>query len=368
MSPSYPQPAPAHDRGLNPMPRFKPALEGLRGISALGVLSTHVAFQTGVEPATHVGAILARFDFFVAVFFALSAFLLWRSPRLAGYYRRRFWRIMPAYWVCVLVCFALLPESFHTSVSTSLATLFFGQLFIPHGLVGGLTHLWSLCVEVAFYLVLPVAVLLLRNRSRRTRILILITVGIISLGWAFLPFVQASPTDTLPNRQIYPPAFTLWFILGMLLAELEHRPSAIKLRPLWWISAVGVAWFAGQEFFGPLGLTHPTAWEFALRIIAGTAFAALLLIPTVFCTHAPLLGSTIGTWLGRISYSVFLWHLPVLSIILRVTNTPPFSGHFPSIWILTTCFSILVGWISYELVEKPLRAGRAGISSTSGGV
>ena len=62
-------------------PRHLPGLEGLRAVAAFGVILTHVAFQTGVDPATPVGAVLARFDFFVPVFFALSAFLLWRGHR-----------------------------------------------------------------------------------------------------------------------------------------------------------------------------------------------------------------------------------------------------------------------------------------------
>ena len=56
---------------------FKPQLEGLRGVSAVAIMTTHVAFQTGIDPHSHIGAILGRFDYFLAVFFAFSAYLLW---------------------------------------------------------------------------------------------------------------------------------------------------------------------------------------------------------------------------------------------------------------------------------------------------
>ena len=71
---------------------FLPQLESLRGVAAIGVLITHVSFQTGIDPATHIGGFLTRFDFFVSVFFGLSGFLLWRSGNFSfkRYYSRRF--------------------------------------------------------------------------------------------------------------------------------------------------------------------------------------------------------------------------------------------------------------------------------------
>ena len=91
-----------------PAPRaFIPALEGMRGMAALGVLVTHVAFQTGTSGMAVLGPILERFDMAVAVFFALSGFLLWRphaaaahglgrAPRTSRYLLHRVARVMPA--------------------------------------------------------------------------------------------------------------------------------------------------------------------------------------------------------------------------------------------------------------------------------
>ena len=90
---------------------FIPALEGMRGLAALGVLVTHVAFQTGSTHVPILGRIWGRFDLAVAVFFALSGFLLWRSHAGAArgmgpaqgivrYWISRATRILPAY--CLL--------------------------------------------------------------------------------------------------------------------------------------------------------------------------------------------------------------------------------------------------------------------------
>ena len=80
--------------------RVVPALDGLRAVAAGAVLLTHVAFRTGQTQAGAGGAVLARFDAGVAVFFVLSGFLLYPATRPLGRYAlRRAARILPAYWV-----------------------------------------------------------------------------------------------------------------------------------------------------------------------------------------------------------------------------------------------------------------------------
>lgn len=355
---------------------FNPHLEGLRGIAALGVLSTHVAFQTGVDPHSIAGAILSRFDFFVAVFFALSAYLLWSPTRLhtdniGAYYLRRAVRILPAYLVCVCVSLALVPETFHARPAAILTTLTFTQLYIPQGFIGGLTHLWSLNVEVAFYLLLPIFALLLIRLRPLFRIGCILTFSLLSLAWAFLPWVIAGTGTALPNRQIYPVAFSMWFAIGMIAAELVQHYSHASIfiqvtsilnrsRLLNWILAIGIAWLAGQEFFGPLGLTHPSPMQFVLRVLAGIMFAALILSPYLLPTSRSFLAHPIAQHLGKISYSLFLWHLPVLSAVFAVTGIAHFQGHFFIIWLLTTAAAIIVAWASYVWIEQPCRQALRG--------
>ena len=96
-------------------------------MSAVAIMTTHVAFQTGIDPHSHIGAILGRFDYFLAVFFAFSAYLLWRGMdfhrgMLVTYFHRRFWRVVPAYWVYVVVALALVPEAFGASWVSVLST------------------------------------------------------------------------------------------------------------------------------------------------------------------------------------------------------------------------------------------------------
>src|ERR1700685_3042584 len=106
--------------------RFLPAVEGMRACAAIGVVITHVAFDTGHSSGID-GRLFGRFDLAVAVFFALSGFLLWRGhaaaardlgprPQTGHYLRSRIVRIMPAYVVAVVVILSLLPDADHASL------------------------------------------------------------------------------------------------------------------------------------------------------------------------------------------------------------------------------------------------------------
>ncbi|WKD59955.1 acyltransferase family protein [Corynebacterium caspium] len=355
--------------------RFLPALEGLRGIAALGILSTHVAFQTGTT-----SALLARFDFFVALFFALSAFVLWRnyallspqkltnSATISSYYKRRFRRIVPAYLICVVLVLAFFPVAFGISWQSALAQVFMLQIYLPNGLVGGLTHLWSLGVEVAFYLVLPLLVVLLRRFPRTWHLPLLFIPVLIGFSWPWWPLVAEN--NTAVNLQIWPISYAPWFFVGLATAELSaHRIPSILRR--WascpgtiisWILALVVAWIAGQEWFGPLGLQHPSPAEFNLRILAGTIFAALFLVPVAVGEIAGIdswIVKCLSSWplrtLGKWSYSLFLWHVAILSWAFPVLGIKEFQGHFLMAWLFTVIVSIAAAFISYELAEKPAK-------------
>ena len=175
------------------VPQHLPELDGLRAVASLGIIVTHVSFQTGTG-----WGFAGRFDFFVAVFFALSAFLLWRRRglhSLAGYARSRVARLLPAYYACVVVVMLLLPDAHSLTLTQLLSNLTSTQIYVVDGLAPGLTHLWSLCVEFFFYLFLPVLVWLLGTLPRRWRIAAIILAGVLSWAWGFVPFVADYAKD-----------------------------------------------------------------------------------------------------------------------------------------------------------------------------
>lgn len=330
-----------HIRNNNALPE----LDGLRAVAAFGILTTHVAFQTGTA-----SGLLERFDFFVAVFFALSAFLLARGQWREGFYRRRFGRLAPAYLVCVVVVLLALPPLAHVSFPQVVANIFLLQIYIPDGLVDGLTHLWSLCVEVAFYLVLPLYIRL----GSRGRGLAVAGAVVFALLWPWLVDGLVGGPEPV-NLQIWPFSFAPWFAVGLICAECERHNLRLRggfpVRLLCWAAALAVAWFAGRV--GPAGLVHPTPAEFNVRIILGTLFAALVLAPLALDPRDGFLASAPMRALGRWSYSIFLWHVAVLYFAFPVLGVPLFTGHFVPVWLFTAAVSTAVAYISYELVEVP---------------
>lgn len=354
-------------------PRFLPALEGLRAIACCGIIVTHVAFQTGADHGSLFNRMMARTDFFVPVFFALSGFLLWRGHHgsfsfsfdaanlraLAGYYVKRVGRIMPAYWVTVVAVLLLFPVAGNPGVLAIIANLFLGQIYVSHGLLGGLTHLWSLCVEMAFYLVMPVLAIVFGRRNRAIRVGIIVALGTLSFGWAFIPAFAEAPGPGELNPHVMPPAFTAWFGVGLLSAELEGisgpRVERIitRIRPVFWLLAIAMLAVAASD--GPEGLTHAEPAEFARRTLYGLIFAASLITPYALAPRSAFLESPWMQALGRWSYSIFLWHMAMLSLVFPLLGINLFSGHTALVMVATFVLTVPVAALSYSLVEEPAR-------------
>lgn len=353
---------------------FLPALEGLRAIACCGIIVTHVAFQTGADTGSLINRMLARTDFFVPVFFALSGFLLWRRHRadfswnlfdasnrrtVLGYYVKRVGRIMPAYLVTVGVVLLLFPVAGNPEWWQMLSNVFLVQIYVEGGLLGGLTHLWSLSVEMAFYLVLPLIAVLFGRRSWGIRVLCIIGLALISYGWAFIPAFASAPGPGALNPHIMPPAFAAWFAVGFLSAELEGRitPRAQTLiarcRPLFWAFAVTMLAVAASD--GPEGLTHAEPAEFARRTLYGTLFAAALIMPYALSGRSRWLESSWMQALGRWSYSIFLWHMSMLSLVFPLLGIGLFQGYTALVLVATFVLTVPVAALSYAVVEEPAR-------------
>ncbi|OBH93160.1 acyltransferase [Mycobacterium sp. E2733] len=348
---------------------FLPAVEGMRACAAMGVVVTHVAFQTGHSSGV-TGRLFGRFDLAVAVFFALSGFLLWRGhaaaarglgprPRTGHYLRSRVVRIMPAYVVAVVVILSLLPDADHASPTVWLANLTLTQIYVPLTLTGGLTQMWSLSVEVSFYLALPILALLARRLPVDARVPTIAALAALSWAWGWVPIHSGSGTNPLN----WPPAFFSWFAAGMLLAEWVHSPVGLPHRwarrrvPMAVVAVLGYL-LAASPLAGPEGLIPGTATQFAVKTAAGSLVAFALVAPLVLDrvdTGHRLLGSTTMVTLGRWSYGLFVWHLAALAMVFPVLGTFAFSGRMPEVLTLTLIFGWAIAAVSYGLIESPCR-------------
>jgi acetyltransferase len=341
----------------------------MRACAAVGVVVTHVAFQTGHSSGID-GRLFGRFDLAVAVFFALSGFLLWRghaaaarglrhTPPTGHYLRSRIARIMPAYLVAVVVILMLLPGTETPSATVWLANLSLTQIYVPLTLTAGLTQMWSLSVEVSFYLALPLLALLARRLSVRARVPVIAAVGVASLCWGLIPLHTAAGVNALN----WPPAFFSWFAAGMLLAEWTVSPLGwmhrlARRRVLMAVIAVGAFLIAASPLAGPEGLTPGTVNQFIVKTAMGAVVAAALVGPLVLDrpdTPHRFLGSRPMVTLGRWSYGLFIWHLAALTMVFPVIGEFAFSGHMPVVLVLIAIFGFAIAAVSYALVESPCR-------------
>ncbi len=234
------------------------SLTGIRAVAALLVMLTHAAYTTGNYTHGYVGLMYSRMEIGVPIFFVLSGFLLFGpwvkalesggpSPSVRRYAWHRVRRIMPAYAVTVIAAYLLYnfrtagPNPGHTWMGF-LRNLSLTQIYTDHYLFSylhqGLTQMWSLAVEVAFYVVLPLLAYLLVVMlcRRRWRPVLLLTglAGLALLTPAWLILVHT--TDFLPDgARLWLPTYLSWFIGGMMLAVLQSmgvRAYAMASVPL----------------------------------------------------------------------------------------------------------------------------------------
>ena len=347
---------------------FLPAVEGMRACAAIGVVITHVAFQTG-HTTWSTGRLFGRFDLAVAVFFALSGFLLWRghaaaarglrhAPPTGHYLRSRIVRIMPGYVVAVVLILTLFPDA-NADPVVWLANLTLTQIYVPLTLTSGLTQMWSLSVEVSFYLALPFLALLARRLPVRARIPVIAGVALASFAWGLIPFSVPFGVNPLT----WPPAFFSWFAAGMLIAELTVSPVGwahrlARRRLLMAVIAITAFGLAASPMAGPAGLAPGTLGQFLIKVSMGAVVAGALLAPLVLDrpdTPHRLLGSTAMVTLGRWSYGLFVWHLAALAMVFPIIGEFPFNGHMPVVLVLTLVIGFALAAVSYALVESPCR-------------
>ncbi|MBN9634180.1 MAG: acyltransferase, partial [Actinobacteria bacterium] len=252
----------------------------------------------------------------------------------------------------------LLPDA-HADLTVWLANLTLTQVYVPLTLTAGLTQMWSLAVEVSFYLVLPLLALLARRLPVDWRVSAIAVLAVASFAWPALPW-------HLPfgvNQMNWLPALFSWFAAGMLLAELTVMPVGRmhRLARRRWVMATiaGVAFvIAATPLAGNIGLAPGTVSQVVVKTAMGAVVAGALLAPLVLDapgTPHRILGSTAMVTLGRWSYGLFIWHLAALAMVFPVIGEFPFNGHMPIVLILTWIFGFAIAAVSYGLIESPCR-------------
>ncbi|MFL5822925.1 MAG: acyltransferase family protein [Solirubrobacteraceae bacterium] len=372
-------------------PRF-PLFDALRAVAALSVFAGHTV--TGViAPSGHrtlfVWAV-ALADQGVVIFFLISGFLLYRPflvarrngrpMRVGSYAKRRFLRIVPAYWAALTIFIA---AGFVSGVTTHNWWIFygFGQIYSPNNIGSGIGAAWTLCIEVTFYAALPLFAFLAARLgawvSMRVDVLMLVVLAAASLAFRghYGSFVQAEKVSTLAGT-------FFWFALGMGLAiasvALEGRepaPGQGGLPRRWPVLSWGAAvllFVAVHEFeVRALGLGLPVRYVL-IHVLYGLA-ALFVLMPGVFgVQEGGLVRRALGlrtlAWIGLISYAFYLYHSIVIAQLDDVFGGVGLVGRYLIVAVCAFGVTVLCAAASYYALERPMmllgRSSRTAVRGT----
>ena len=336
---------------------FIPSLNGLRAISILIVFLSHTISNKWFPGG-----------FGVRVFFLISGFLIarllyleWEAKReisLRNFYIRRFLRLYPVvlvYSAVVLAAYSLASNAQINWLEPVSAVLYFANYYYSYlsqiGQTGGnmpFAIFWSLSVEEHFYIVFPIMFVLLRAHPRKMTVA---CVAIIAICLLLRFTVAMSYPELLPTHTFYyQTQYQMDSIaMGVLLASLcQFEAGRAFLRSLFSAPAIGlalvllVAGFAVRDEF----------FRETLRYTILSAAIFVVLVNVLFCERflpaQVFLNMPLMDWIGRLSYSIYVWHYAARSLF----------GVSSGIWwqnfVIWCAVTLLASIASYYLIERPI--------------
>ena len=347
-------------------------IQVLRGIAVLAVM------------LAHFGALLPGGFLGVDIFFAISGFVITLSFMklrshelnhrnvLRKFWQRRFWRLFPALSVVLTVtlatAFFVLPvDDFRDQLEMTVWSFFFAgnigvevvsqqDYFDPAANFNWLLHLWSLGVEEQFYLVFPFIMLLLLSRFRgassQTAVLSAVIIGsAISFSLAGMNEFELAffdgerlteATGFSAALGYYSPLTRAWqFGVGIVAALLSPSTANVRGRSL--LSVLGITVLALSLLLMPESNLLPGP----LTLIPMAAMFILLRYPLSPRVTDSRLAKPLS-WLGDRSYSAYLWHWPVWSVLTQLFNEGA------SVIVSALIATLALAAVTYRYIERPL--------------
>lgn len=342
-------------------------IDGLRALAVIMVLAYHLKM-----PFAKSG-LLGVTVFFVISGYLITGILINEIEESGGVDLKNFWlrrirRLLPAVLsmaVVMIFVSAVVNRVVFTKGCNDLLSAVFGynnwwqifrkvSYFENAGAPSPFTHCWSLAIETQFYLIYPILLILLSKARNRGKVFAAVT-AVLAMISVVLMGVLYSP-DGDPSRVYYGTdtrAFSL--LIGALAAiQKEYHIIKVKLRGKLWavIGSISVLILIGMMmlissyssflYYGGQAIVSVLA---AFVVYAVTVSRSLLNI---------ILGSSILKWIGDRSYSIYLWHYPIIVLM---------SGGKRAAWwivILEVVLSVGLAELSYRFIETPVRHGIIG--------
>lgn len=328
-------------------PNYIPTLNGWRAVAVLLVIGAHsytMLQNSGTKTGNMLASVLAHGGIGVDIFFAISGFLICTlllhekertgAINLTSFYIRRFFRIIPSMWVYLAVVAALKLYGildFVRSYDITSAALFFKNY--TQGPYWYTDHFWTLAIEEHFYLFVP---LLLASFSWKRSLQVAIAIVIICA------MVRAIEYELLASKVEFRTEARIDAIMYGAIAALLCDRFTAQIKK--YLTPVAVLFILCTAFIG--------CAVFPEMPIRRTLMAAAIPVPIVFTVLNPTLA--LGRllefmplqWIGKISYSLYIWQMMFL---VPADRPMPLVQSFPMAFILTFGCAIA----SYLLIERP---------------
>ncbi|MEZ5855582.1 MAG: acyltransferase family protein [Hyphomicrobiaceae bacterium] len=349
---------------VNPSEGYRRDIDGLRALAVLPVVLSHAGI------AGFSGGFIGVDIFFIISGFLITGILIREIEAgtfsLIRFYERRVRRILPALFamlaaVTVAGWFFLTPDRYVAFARSAIATIAFvsnvwfwratGDYFGSTAELEPLLHTWSLAVEEQFYIVFPLLLWLVATRTRPTRIAIIVTLAIGSFALS----VWATHAEPVANFFLAP--MRSWELgIGALLA-LGVIPAKAPRPTCEVAAALGLALILAS-----ITLITPATPFPGLAALPPCLGAGLIIWACGQHTTAVgrLLSTPVPVWFGLISYSLYLWHWPLLVALKLSQNTTTLATHHA--WAVVA-LAITLAYASWRFVEQPFR--RRGSSTTT---
>lgn len=335
---------------------YYPHIDGLRAVAILFVLFFHGGFK--LFPSGFIG---------VDIFFVISGFLITgiivdsldkQKFFFAQFYSRRLWRLQPVF-ICLLLITALfslalyLPDDliFYSKslrkTALYLSNNFFSGAttgyFAPDGKEYALMHTWSLSIEWQCYFILPILIYLGHRFFQKNLNKMICLLTFVSMAVAFYSFYFEVSTAyyKLSSRMFE-------FLIGSCIAL--NNKNWILPRQVF--SLIGIAAFATLIYIAmksDVAVDFPNGYAFLVCCATGL----LIKLGTYQQSYITrILSTKIMVFIGLISYSLYIWHWPILAF----SHYMEFSD---TIWVTILTFAVIfiTSYCSWLFIEKPARHG-----------
>ncbi|EJA1885331.1 acetyltransferase [Staphylococcus pseudintermedius] len=348
-------------------PRYMPGLDGVRAVAVIAIIIYHL------NPQWLSGGFLGVDTFFVISGYLITSLLLTEyhntgKIELMSFWLRRVKRLIPAVLFLVMGVIVLslifMPTEIQKVRADSIAAIFYVSNwwyimqnvdYFEQFAVQPLKHLWSLAIEEQFYLVFPIVLLSLlsfirRLKSIRIIFLILLVISMIAMMVLYVPNENVARVYFGTDTRIQ----TL--LMGVLLA-LVWPPFQLKAK-------VNRQMRTMIDTAGVVGLAILfICFKFVSETNSILYYGGFFLISTVTLLviassvhpsgyFAKFLGNKVFTFIGSRSYSLYLWHYPIIVLIHHqfVQGQIP-----PLVYVVEILLMVLMAEFSYKFIEQPFR-------------